>query len=131
MNSIKSILSGIIFIFIASLVMQLAYLFIAVAYNGFAKDYHVLHEFSWVFRYIIAIPLFLAIMFVGGYLSAVIAREKVLIHSLIVGAVATGVMMWMALQNADLTSKGIAINLVMLLTTVAGALYWRKRSKNI
>ncbi len=130
MNSLKAVISGIIFIFVAAMIMQLAYIFIAVGYNALAKDYPYLNEISGIFRYLVAIPVFLAIMFTGGYLTAVIANSKELFHSLIVGAIAIVTMMWMALANAELTTRGIVINLLMLLFTVLGGWFWKRRSKN-
>lgn len=129
MNSLKAIISGVIFIFVAALLMQLAYLFIAIAYNSVAKDYPYLHEISWIFRYILAIPFFLGIMFLGGYLTAAIARSKQIIHSGIVGAIAIIAMMWLALSNAQLTSMGIIINLLMLLFTILGGWYYMRRAR--
>ena len=112
------------------MIMQLAYIFIAVGYNALAKDYPYLNEISGIFRYLVAIPVFLAIMFTGGYLTAVIANSKERFHSLIVGAIAIVTMMWMALANAELTTRGIVINLLMLLFTVLGGWFWKRRSKN-
>ena len=131
MNSLKAIISGVIFIFITALLMQLAYLFIAVAYNGLAKDYPYLHEISWIFRYLIAIPVFLGIMFSGGYLTATIAQSKELLHSTAVGAITIFTMMWFALSNAKLTTMGIFINALMLLCTILGAWYWMRRNNKI
>ena len=129
MNSLKAIISGVIFIFITALLMQLAYIFIAVGYNNLAKTYPYLHEISGVFRYLIAIPVFLGIMFLGGYLTATIARSKELLHSMIVGAITISTMMWFALSNAELTTMGIFINVLMLLCTVLGGWYWMRRDK--
>jgi len=129
MNSLKAIISGVLFIFITALLMQLAYIFIAVAYNNLAKDYPYLHEISGIFRYLIAIPLFLGIMLMGGYLTAAIAKSKELLHCIIVAAIAIFTMMWFALSNAELTPAGVVINILMLLFTVFGGWYWKYRNK--
>ena len=110
MNSLKAIISGVIFIFVAAMLMQLAYIFIAVGYNSLAKDYPYLNEISGIFRYLVAIPVFLFIMFAGGYLTALIVNSKALIHSFIVGAIAIVAMMWMALSNAELTTRSLSEN---------------------
>ena len=129
MNSLKAILSGIIFIFIAALLMQLAYLFIAVGYNNLAKDYPYLKEISWVFRYLVAIPAFLGIMFAGGYLTSLIANSKGLLHSGFVGSVTMFTMVWFALGNAELSLKGIIINLLFVVFAVFGGWYQLRRSR--
>lgn len=129
MNSLKAVISGVIFIFVTALLMQLAYIFIAVTYNSLAKDYPYLHEISGIFRYLIAIPVFLGIMFLGGYLTAAIAKSKELIHCALVGAIAIFTMMWFALSNAELTPMGIVINALMLLFTVLGGWYWLRKNR--
>lgn len=129
MNSLKAIIIGIIFIIVASLLMQLAYVFVAVGYSNLAKNYPYLNEISGVFRYLVAIPIFIAIMFTGGYLTAVIANTKALLHCLVVSLITTGGMMWMALENSALTSSGIIIILLMIFGTVAGGLYWTKKNQ--
>ena len=128
MNSLKAIISGVVLIVVAVLTMQLAYLFIAVGYNDLAKAYPYLNEISGIFRYIIAIPLFLLIMLTGGYLTAAIANKGKLIHCLIVGIIFTVATMWAALANAEITTSGIIINLLMIGATMVGGLYWKKRN---
>ncbi len=82
MKSIKAIAAGSLFIIVVILFLQLAYIFIAVAYNALAKDYSFLNDISTYFRYFIGIPVFMVIMFVGGFITANIAREKVWLHCL-------------------------------------------------
>lgn len=128
MNSIKAIVTGIIFIIVSLLMLQLAYLLVAVGYNSLAKSYPLLNDISGIFRYLIAIPVILGIMFVGGYITAAITTSNVLIHSLAVGIITGGGSLWMAMENADLTIMGAIISIMMLLVTAAGGLYWQKLS---
>ena len=67
MKSLKAIVVGSVFIVVVVLVMQLAYIFIAVAYNALAKDFPFLNDIAGSFRYILGIPIFTMIMFIGGY----------------------------------------------------------------
>ena len=129
MNSVKAIISGVVFIVVAILFVQLAYLFAAVVYNNFAKDYPVLADISPYFRYLIAMPGFLLIMVLGGYLTALIAQQKVILHCLLVGLLTTGSTMWMALENADITSTGLMINLLMIGATIAGGYIWQAKTR--
>ena len=73
MKSIKAIAAGSLFIIVVILFLQLAFIFIAVAYHALAKDYAFLNDISGYFRYLIGIPVFMVIMFVGGYITANIA----------------------------------------------------------
>lgn len=128
MNSLKAITSGVVFIIVAILLMQLAYLLITVASNHFAKTYPFLDEVPAYFTYLITFPVFVGIMFTGGYLTAVISQQKAVLQTIIVGLITTGGMMWLALENAELTTKGIVINLVLLGATILGGVYQKERS---
>ena len=129
MKSIKAIAAGSLFIIVVILFLQLAYIFIAVAYNALAKDYPFLNDISGYFRYLIGIPVFMVIMFVGGYITANIARIKVLLHCIVVSLLTTGGMMWSALENTDLTTTGLVVFMLALIATIAGGLYWQKENK--
>jgi len=131
MKSIQAVIAGSLFIIIASLFMQLAYVLIAVEYNSLAKDYPVLNEIRGVFRYLVALPVFMLIMFLGGYITAFIIRKKVLLHCLVVGAITAGGMLGLALANMQLTLTGMVIFVVTLATTLAGGLYWQGDDKTL
>lgn len=129
MRSIKAIVAGGLFIIIVMLLMQLAYIFVAVGYNSLAKHYPLLHDISAYFRYFIGIPIFMMIMFFGGYVTAHVANSRVLLHCLTVGILTAGGMIFQALQNSNLTSTGIAIFILALAATSAGGLYWKRINK--
>ena len=130
MRSIKAIVAGCLFIIIVILLMQLVYIFIAVGYNALAKDYPFLNDISGVFRYIIGIPVFIAVMFAGGYITATIAgvkhNMKVWPHCMAVGLITAGGMIYTAMENSSLTLTGIVVFILALAATTAGGLYWQK-----
>ncbi len=130
MRSIKAVIAGSLFIVVVILLMQLAYIFMAVGYNSLAKQYPYLHDISAYFRYIIGIPVFLFIMFSGGLITASIARRKVLVHCLVVACITAGGMIFLALQNANLTLTGIVVFILALTATAAGGLYWQRENNN-
>lgn len=130
MKSLKSITAGISFIIIAILLMQLAYLIIIVGFNNLAKDYPSLNNINGTVGYLITTSVLIFIMFLGGYITALLAEKKKLLHCSIVGLITTGVMMWMALENSKLTSNGILINGLMLVSTIIGGYYQNKNSSN-
>ena len=133
MRSVKSIIAGSLFIIISILLMQLAYIFIAVAYNAMAKDYPFLNYISGSFRYLIGIPVFVVTMFLGGYITANIANMKtsikVWLHCIVVGLLTTGGMMYSALENTNITITGIVVFILALGATTAGGLYWQKHNR--
>ena len=126
MNSIKAIIVGSLFIVIVNLVMQLIYIFIAVGYNALAKDFPFLNDITGLFRYIIGIPLFTASVFFGGYITAMMANIKVLLHCGVVALIIVAGMILPTLENASLTMTGIVVIILVFGGTMAGGWYWEK-----
>ena len=107
---------------IASLLMKIAYIFLAATFPS-------LNNIAGLFRYLIALPVFVAIMFSGGYITAGIVRRKTLIHSLLVGLVTACIMMIVALQTAEgITKTNLVTYFVMVLATTAGGYYWKRKA---
>jgi hypothetical protein len=129
MKSVIAIVAGSLFIVVASLVMQLVYIFLAVGYNALAKDYPFLNNISGSFRYIIGMPAFTVIMFFGGYITAAIANVKVVLHCVAVVLITVGGMILPTLDNSNLTITGIVVILLALGGASAGGLYWQKDNK--
>jgi hypothetical protein len=133
MRSIKAITSGSVFIVVVILFLQLAYMFIAVGYNLLAAGYPVLNEISGIFRYLIGLPVFLIVMFTGGYITANIANMddniKVWFHSVVVALITVGGMMYSAIQSYDLTLTGVVVMVLALSSILAGGLYWKRRKQ--
>jgi hypothetical protein len=129
MRSLKAIFAGSVFIVVVILLMQLAYIFIAVAYNALAKDYPLLNDIAGSFRYLVGIPVFMTIMFFGGFITADFAREKVLPHCLAVGLITASGMIVPTLENASLTLTGVVIFVLAIGATSAGGMYWQRIGK--
>jgi len=134
MKSVKAIFIGSLSIFIAILCLQLIFIFVAVAYNALAKDYPFLNDIAFSFRYIVGIPVFVATMFIGGYITAyvastntdVVALKRTILHCMIVGSITTIGMIYPTLETAALTITGVVIFVLALVGTTAGGLYWRR-----
>jgi hypothetical protein len=125
----KAIIAGSLFIVVVILLMQLAYIFIAVGYNSLGHHYPFLNDISGYFRYFIGIPVVVVIMFFGGYITADIARTRVLLHCITVGIITAGGMILLALTNSNLTLTGIVLFLLALAATTAGGLHWKRGQK--
>lgn len=126
MRSFKAILAGSLFIIVVGLVIELAYIFLAVGYNSLARNYPWLSEISIYFRYVIGIPVLFLIMFIGGYITADVAKQKVLLHCLVVAMITNGVMLASALENRELTLSGLVVAVLALASTLAGGWYWQR-----
>ena len=130
MRSIKAIVIGSLFIVIVTLLLQLAYIFIAVGYNALAKNYLFLNDISGYFKYIIGLPVFMAIMFVGGYITASIANMKALPHCVAVALITVGGMMYSAMENSNLTLTGIVVIDACIKCNLGGWLILAKWKQN-
>jgi len=126
MRSIKAVVVGSLFIIIVGLIIELAYIFLAVGYNSLAKSYPFLNEISIYFRYLFGIPVLFLVMFLGGYITADLAKQKVLLHCLIVAFITIGVMMLSALENMQLTLSGLIVSVLALASTLIGGWYWQR-----
>ena len=128
MRSLKAIAAGCVFIVIVVLLIQLAYIFIAVGYNNLANDYPLLKDISGYFRYVIGIPVFSAVMFTGGYITASIAKKRVLLHCVIVAILTITGTLFPVLRDSELTTTGMVVIVLILVATTSGGLYWQKNS---
>lgn len=132
MRSILAIVSGSAFIIFVILLLQLAFLFITIGYNALAVDYPFLKEIAPLFKYIVALPIFVATVFAGGYITANIAgmdtRNRVWAHCFAVGLITVGSMMYAALANANLTITGFVATILAFVALLAGGSFWLKRN---
>jgi hypothetical protein len=133
MRSLKAIIAGSAFIIFVILLLQLVYIFAAVAYNALARDYPFLNDIAGSFRYIVGIPVFIAVMFAGGYITANIARTvasvRVGLHGMVVGLITAGGMIYPTLENSVITTTGIVVLVMALTATIAGGYYWQKGNR--
>ena len=134
MRSIKAIVVGSLFIVIVFLMLQLAYVFVAVGYNTLAADFPFLKEITGIFRYLIGLPVLVLVMFVGGYITASIAivhtNFKVWLHCFTVGFITVGGMVYSALENSNLTLIGIVVIILALSASSAGGFFWLRDNRN-
>jgi len=117
--SIKALLTGALFIIIASLLMKIIYIFL----------YPLISQFHDAVRYIVAVPVFFAIIFTGGYITAGIARRKTLLHSFLAGLLTVLVMLIVALQSSEgITLMNYVVYAAIIIVASAGGYYWKHRA---
>jgi len=125
-RSLKAIVIGVFLIAVSLFVFQLLYLVLAPLYNNFGRSYPYLIEISAYLKALIILPTLLAILFLGGYLTAVMNHRAILLDTLIVGLLVTGMFWWLGLGDSKIASYGLIVNAFMLLSAVAGG-YFRER----
>lgn len=127
MNSIKAVGIGCLFIIILGLLAQLAYIFIAVGYVELAKNWPFLNQITGYFRYTVAVPVFFLIMFMGGYITTAITKQKALLHCFVVGVITLAIMIAPLLDEREFTTSGIVVFILALLSTMVGGVVKLKR----
>ena len=129
MRSIKAIFAGSLFILVIIVLVQLAYVFLAVGYTQLAEHFPFLNKIGGWLRYLIGIPILFLVMAVGGYITAGLAKTNVLLHCLLVALISNSMMMISALQNMELTITGLVVLVLGLMSTVGGGWYWQRAKK--
>ena len=123
MNSLKAIASGIFFVIVATLVLQLVFIMVAVGYNSLATSYPWLHNIATVLKFDSVFPAIFGVMFLGGYITGNLAASKIMIHCAVVGLISGVAFLWLALENAELNVVGIILVIVMFIATLLGGVY--------
>ena len=123
MNSLKAIASGIFFVIVATLVLQLVFIMVAVGYNSLATSYPWLHNIATVLKFASVFPTIFGVMFLGGYITGNLAASKIMIHCAVVGLISSVAFLWLALENAELNVVGIILVIVMFIATLLGGVY--------
>lgn len=134
MRNIKAIIVGSLFVVIVLLLMQLAYVFVAVGYNALAAEFPFLKEITGIFRYLLVFPILMVTMFLAGYITADIANVqtniKVGLHCFAVAFITVGGTMYFAMENSNLTLTGIAAIILAISASSAGGFYWLRNNRN-
>lgn len=128
MKSFKAVAVGCLFIIVVGLMLQLAYIFLAVGYLELAKSFPFLKEINgdW-YRYLLGVPVFFMLMFTGGYITAAIIVKRPVLHSAMVGAIITSATMFGAIEQYEMTLSGIFVFGIAFASVVAGGWFWQKR----
>lgn len=128
MRSIKAIVAGSVFIFFALSLMGLIAIFMAVGYNALAAKSPFLSDITFLFRYLVGIPVFMIIMFAGGYITADIANTnekiKVLLHCFTVVLITLIITMYSGMKYSSLTLTGVVIIILSFSASSAGGFHW-------
>ena len=131
MNSIKAVLAGCLFIIGVILAIQLATIFLMVGYNSLAKSWPFLQGIGIYFRYFLAYPFFFLSLFGGGYITAAVSKQKILLHCFLVGVITVGISTMSALDYMVMTTIGKLLVLLALVAVIGGGLFWKKRHQGI
>ena len=112
----------------SDLTLELIFIIIAVGYYQLVKLWPFLNDAGVYFRYVLGIPFFILLMFLGGYITAAISKQWVLLNCFIVALITISVTFLAALSYSVLTLSGMVVIAFALLATVAGGWHWLRKS---
>jgi hypothetical protein len=127
MQSLKSLLTGFFYIVALGLVIQLAFMFLAMGYTELTKTHPWVSTFGAYVGYSAGIIVYFLLMASGGLLTAALARKNILIHCFIVGASTTSLSVLSSQNNDELTYLSLVFVITGIAFTIAGGEYWKQR----
>ena len=129
MRSLKSLAAGFFYIVILGLTLQLVYMFIAIGYADLSAAYPWIKSIGAYLGYATGIAVFFLLMASGGYITASIAKSRIVIHCCIVGASTTLLSLLSSQNNDELTYLGMLFVVAGIVFTVIGGQYWRRSAQ--
>lgn len=127
MQSLKSLLAGFFYIIILGLVIQLAFMFLAMGYTELTKAYPWVSAFGGYVGYTVGLIVYFLLMASGGLLTAVIARTNIFAHCLTVGSCTTILSVLSSQNNDELTYLSLIFVITGIGFTIAGGEYWKRK----
>lgn len=127
MKSVLTIVAGVSFILLSILVLQLAFLLVIVEYNTISKEMTFLNGIGQYSRYLIAIPSFIFIMFIGGMITTSMDKPRWLVHCIIVAVISVIGMILPLLSTAELTTTGFVIFTLCFIAVIVGGWYSQRK----
>ncbi|MBL1142876.1 MAG: hypothetical protein HND53_12675 [Proteobacteria bacterium] len=126
MQYLKAFLAGFFFIVVFGLCIQLAYMFLAMAYIDLVKAFPWVVIFGGYVSYLLGFIVYFLLMATGGFLTASIAKKNIVLMCFIVGISSTGLSV---LSLGDYSEYTVFILLFVVsgvLFTIAGGYYMKK-----
>ena len=124
----KALLAGVATIIVLGLLAQMIFLFFVTGLTVLLKSHPLYTEYGRVISLAFGVPLFFLVMGIGGYVTALYSREKVIVYGAVVGAIATGFSLVPSLMTGKLMLAGVLFLLAGVAFTALGSLIWKWRN---
>jgi len=125
----KALAAGISLVLVLGLVLQLAFTSYMVGQLELSKSYPEYSSAIKLLPYLIGFGGYFLVMIAGGYLTAAIALDGVLLHAAIVGALTAGVSVWLSLSAGGIKLMSLIFFALGVLFAVVGAMFWLRRHR--
>ncbi|HXK55035.1 MAG: hypothetical protein KDI74_06060 [Gammaproteobacteria bacterium] len=123
----KALFAGIAVVMLLGLLLQLAFTSIVVGQMEASRNFPEYSRAISTVPYLVGFGGYFLVMAVGGYVTASIARNQVVLNALIVGAVTAGISLWFSLDAVDIKPMSLVFFTLGLVFATTGALFWRVR----
>lgn len=128
--NIKALLFGFFYILTLGLIIQLAFLFLAIGYYDHLKDAPTAAAIVSIASYIVGTVVYFFLMASAGYITASIAKVHVIAHGLAVSITSIGLSLFSSLNTDEFTWVSFVFFTLGILFTLFGAHRWQQ-SENI
>lgn len=127
----KALSAGIAVVVVLGLIMQLVFTSIVVGQMELGRNYP---EYSGVFKtipYLFGFGGYFLVMAAGGYVTASIALNQVVLNALIVGVVTAGLSVSLSISAGGIKPMSLIFFTLGVLFCITGALFWRTRQSKL
>lgn len=124
----KALAAGIALVIVLGLLLQMAFASLMVGQLELSKSYPQYSAAIKLLPYLIGFGGYFLVMVSGGYLTASIAADTVVLHAAIVGALTVGLSV-LSLSSGEIKLMNLIFFALGVLFSVIGALYWGHRRR--
>lgn len=126
----KALSAGIAVVVVLGLIMQLAFTSVVVGQMELSRNYPEYSGLIKTLPYLVGFGGYFLVMATGGFVTAAIALDRVVLNALIVGMLTAGFSLWLSLSAGEIKPVSLIFFALGVLFSIAGALFWRiRRSK--
>ena len=125
----KALAAGSAAILALGFIAQLTFIFVVVGYNQAADHWPQLTPWGKPLAYASGSLVYFCIMAAAGYITAHLARRRIMLHAAIVGSLVTGISLLSSMSGGKLTPMSLGFFLAGIVFTMTGALAWQRRSR--
>ena len=127
----KALFAGTAIIVVLGLLLLLAFTSVMVGQMQLSRNYPEYSSAIEVIPYLVGFGGYFLVMAMGGYVTASIALNRVVLNALIVGAVTAGFSLWLSLSAGDIKLMSLIFFMLGVVFSISGALFWRARQRRL
>jgi hypothetical protein len=123
----KALIAGTSVVVFLGLLLQLLFTSVVVGQMTLSRNYSDYSGVIKIIPYLVGFVGYFLVMATGGYVTASIALNRVVMNALIVGAVTAGISLWFSVGAGSIKPMSLIFFVLGVIFSIAGALLWRAR----